>query len=48
MSRLVSSMGMVVQPNKGSGANACDSSEFTKMVWIKNRATYEIMDPQQA
>ncbi|WP_083832402.1 2-isopropylmalate synthase [Flavobacterium sp. ACAM 123] len=48
MSRLVSdSMGMVVQPNKAIvGANAfAHSSGIHQDGVIKNRATYEIMDP---
>jgi 2-isopropylmalate synthase len=49
MSRLVSeSMGMVVQPNKAIvGANAfAHSSGIHQDGVIKNRATYEIMDPR--
>jgi 2-isopropylmalate synthase len=48
MSRLVSeSMGMIVQPNKAIvGANAfAHSSGIHQDGVIKNRATYEIMDP---
>jgi 2-isopropylmalate synthase len=48
MSRLVSeSMGMVVQPNKAIvGANAfCSCSGIHQDGVIKNRSTYEIMDP---
>jgi 2-isopropylmalate synthase len=48
MSRLVSdSMGMMVQPNKAIvGANAfAHSSGIHQDGVIKNRATYEIMDP---
>ncbi|WP_426091263.1 2-isopropylmalate synthase [Flavobacterium sp. DSR3-2] len=50
MSRLVSeSMGMMVQPNKAIvGANAFShSSGIHQDGVIKNRATYEIMDPQE-
>ena len=48
MSRLVSdSMGMIVQPNKAIvGANAFShSSGIHQDGVIKNRETYEIMDP---
>jgi 2-isopropylmalate synthase len=48
MSRLVSeSMGMIVQPNKAIvGANAfAHSSGIHQDGVIKNRSTYEIMDP---
>ena len=48
MSRLVSeSMGMIVQPNKAIvGANAfAHSSGINQDGVLKNRATYEIMDP---
>jgi len=50
MSRLVSeSMGMMVQPNKAIvGANAfAHSSGIHQDGVIKNRATYEIMDPKE-
>jgi 2-isopropylmalate synthase len=48
MSRLVSeSMGMVVQPKAIVGANAfAHSSGIHQDGVIKNRATYEIMDPR--
>jgi 2-isopropylmalate synthase len=46
MSRLVSeSMGMVVQPNKAIVANAFAHSSVHQDGVIKNRSTYEIMDP---